>query len=482
LSACANVPFGRCLCGKAAQTGRIVESMKKGEDHHITYDGIAPHGHYCSPILAGDKTIGVLNLYLKEGVSLTDSQRRFIKSVADILAESILHAQTEEKLAQSQKMEAVGLLAGGVAHDFNNILTAIKGYGELVSNALLPEDPKREDMREIMNAAERATTLTRQLLAFSRRQVLSPSIVDLNGIVGGMTNMLQRIIGEDIKLSTKLKSLPCPVMVDAGQIEQVVMNLVINSRDAMPKGGRITLETDFIAASDESAAAHPELARGPLACLTVRDTGCGMTEEVKEHAFEPFYTTKEQGKGTGLGLSMIYGIVKQSGGEIKFESAPGNGTAFFVWLPLVGTPLPESAGVMPRSSPGKASETILFVEDEESLRRLGERVLRAKGYTVIPASNGEEALAALERHGKPVDLLVTDVVMPGMSGHELAKEVARGNMAGRILYMSGYTEDAITKHGVLEPGLAFIYKPFTIDALALKLREVLDGPADKAKA
>jgi len=483
LSACARVPMGQCLCGKVAQTGQVVESTEVGADHSIRYEGIVPHGHYCAPIIAGNKPLGVLNLYLKEGVSLTDIQRRFIKSVTDIVAESILHAQTEEKLAQSQKMEAVGLLAGGIAHDFNNILTAIKCYAELVSNALLSEDPKREDMREIMSAAERATTLTRQLLAFSRRQILSPRIIDMNKIVSDMTNMLQRIIGEDIKLSTRLKPLPCLTMVDPGQIEQVIMNLVINSRDAMPKGGSITLKTDVVISSDdELSAAHPELLRGSLVCLKVCDTGCGMTEEVKEHVFEPFYTTKEQGKGTGLGLSMIYGIIKQSNGEIEFESVPGKGTTFSVWLPNVENTVPEMSSDIPNRMPGTVSETILFVEDEDSLRRLGERVLTAKGYKVISALNAAEALAALEKHGKAVDLLVTDVVMPGMNGHELAKEIAHRKMAVRTLYMSGYTEDAIAEHGALEPGLAFIYKPFTVDALVLKLREVLDGPSDMSKA
>ncbi len=390
--------------------------------------------------------------------------------------------ESEAKLRQSQKMEAVGLLAGGIAHDFNNILTAIKGYCSLVDNALVPEDPSREDMREIMNAADRATNLTRQLLAFSRRQIMAPKVVDLNKTLGDMLKMLRRVIGEDIRLSTKLFSAPCLVKVDPNQIEQVVVNLVLNARDAVSKGGEITMETEVLLPPDEFFSARPELARGRLVCVKVRDNGCGISPEVKKHMFEPFFTTKEQGKGTGLGLSMVYGTVKQSGGDIEVESEPGQGSVFKLYFPLVEAALPGKAGEPTLETLKGGSETILLVEDEESLRRLGERVLRAGGYTVISAIDGKAALEAVERYGKPVDLLLTDLVMPGMSGRDLALELARRRLAGRILYMSGYTDEAILKHGVLEPGIAFIYKPFTVDALAFKVREVLDSPADQARA
>jgi PAS domain S-box-containing protein len=390
--------------------------------------------------------------------------------------------QLEGRLLQSQKMEAVGLLAGGIAHDFNNLLTAMRGYCSLVDNALVPDDPVREDMREIMNAADRAATLTRQLLAFSRRQIMLPKVVDLNKTLADMLKMLRRIIGEEVQVSTKLFSAPCLAKVDPGQIEQVLVNLALNARDAVAKGGEIKMTTEVVTPPEEFFAARPDLARGQLVCVKVSDNGCGIAPEVKKHMFEPFYTTKEQGKGTGLGLSTVYGIVKQSGGEIEVESAPGQGATFKLYFPLVTELLPENRPVKGGESLKAGTETVLFVEDEESLRRLGERLLRAGGYEVIVAENGREALAAAERRGKPVDLLMTDVVMPGMSGRELALELNRRKLAHRTLYMSGYTDEAIVKHGVLEPGIAFIYKPFTAEALYAKIREVLEGPADKAKA
>ena len=484
LGACASVPQGHCLCGKAAETGQVVEVADVGVDHHITYNGMAPHGHYCAPIVAGGKTLGVLNLYLEAGVVLTDSQRRFIRSVTDIMAENILHAQTEEKLAQSQRIESVGRLAGGVAHDFNNILTAIKCYAEFLRKGLEPQDPKLEDVREILTASDRAVALTRQLLAFSRRQIMAPKVVDLNKCVADVTNMLRRLIGEDIVLSTKLAAAPCLALLDTGQIEQVLVNLVVNARDAMPKGGGIELSTELLAASPELFLAHPDLPRGPMVCLKVSDAGTGMTAEVKSHLFEPFFTTKEQGKGTGLGLPTVFGIVKQSGGDIEVESEPDKGTVFRLYFPYCEAGSGAASANAGGAAAGevKGLETVLLVEDEQSLRHLGRRVLESSGYIVLTATGGPDALKVLEQHGEPVDLLVTDVVMPGMSGRELARQIALKKMAARTLYMSGYTDDAIVKHGVLEPGLAFIYKPFTVDGLLLKVRTVLDAPADQARA
>ncbi|HBA60942.1 MAG TPA: hypothetical protein DCZ92_08995, partial [Elusimicrobia bacterium] len=492
ITKCAKVPFGTCLCGQAAATGLPAISTDIGPEHQITYEGIHAHGHYCAPIIAEGKVLGVLNLYLKAGAALSERQVRFVRAAADVMAENILHSQVEEKFSQSQKMEAVGLLAGGVAHDFNNILTAIKCYTEFIRKALAPGDPKLDDVNEISSSVERAISLTRQLLAFSRRQILAPQVVDINKTLGEMTNMLRRIIGEHITLKTNLFSAPCLVKADPGQLEQVIMNLAVNARDAMPGGGTITLETEIIRPDEEFFYVRPELPIGQLVRLRVSDTGTGMTAEVKSRLFEPFFTTKEQGKGTGLGLPMVFGIVKQSNGEIEVESEPGKGAAFIVYLPFAEKPLSFKDGEAKgkdKDKGGKAEEpaagsheTVLLVEDEDTLRRLGERVLRNNGYTVLAAADGQAALKLMEERGQPVDLLMTDVVMPGMSGRDLAKALHRKKLIGRTLYMSGYTDDAIVKHGVLEPGIAFIYKPFTVDALVLKLREVLDGPADKAKA
>ena len=390
--------------------------------------------------------------------------------------------QLETQYRQSQKMEAVGLLAGGIAHDFNNILTAIKGYCSLVTMTLRPDDPNRGDMLEILNAADSAATLTRQLLSFSRKQIMVPEVVDLNQTIGDMIKMLRRIIGEEIRLSTKFFPGACLARVDPGLIEHVIMNLVVNARDAVSKDGVITLETEILLPQEEFFSARPALARGRLICVKVRDNGCGMSPEVQRHIFEPFFTTKERGKGTGLGLSMVYGTVKQSGGEIEVETAAGRGSVFKLYFPLVEAVMPEKNSGKMEKAPEGGRETVLLVEDEESLNRMCGRILRTSGYTVISAAGGKEALEAAEHYGKPVDLLLTDLVMPGLSGRELAREFERRKLARRILYMSGYTDEAIVKHGVLETGIAFIYKPFTVEALLIKLRGGLDGPAGKAKA
>lgn len=388
----------------------------------------------------------------------------------------------QAQLIQSQKMETIGRLAGGVAHDFNNILTAIKGYCALVAAKFAPEDAASEDLREIMNAADRATTLTSQLLAFSRKQIMATAVVDLNRTLGEMGKMLQRVIGEDTPLSMKLFGAPCLAKVDQGLIEHVIINLALNARDAVAKGGAITLETEILLPREDFFAVHQSLARRPMVCVKVEDTGCGMNAEELKHLFEPFYTTKGVGKGTGLGLSMVYGTMKQSGGEVEVESTPGKGTVFRLYFPLIeGAPSVIYLGEGKKDIKG-GTETVLLVDDEETLLRMGERLLRANGYTVISGSDGKTALEAAELHGKPVDLLLTDVVMPGMSGRELARELARRKLAARTLYMSGYTDEAILKHGVLEPGIAFIYKPFSVEALMYKLREVLDGPDDQARA
>jgi nitrogen-specific signal transduction histidine kinase/CheY-like chemotaxis protein len=389
----------------------------------------------------------------------------------------------ENRLRQSQKMETVGLLAGGVAHDFNNILSAIMCNAGFLAKDIAPGDPKLKDVKEIVTASKRAAALTHQLLAFSRRQILATQVTDINGLVGGMTRLLKRVIGEEIKVAVKLHPSPCTASVDPRQIEQVIMNLALNARDAMSGGGTITLETEIINPPEEFFDTRPDLCKGPLVCMRVSDTGSGMSKEIKDHLFEPFFTTKEQGKGTGLGLSTAFGIVKQSCGDIEVESEPGKGSAFTIYLPLEEAESRDNDKDKGKDERplGKGHETVLFVEDEESLRRLGERILLSSGYKVLVATDGQAALKLMEERGKPVDLLMSDVVMPGMSGRELGLELARRKLVGRALYMSGYTDEAIVKHGVLEPGIAFIYKPYTVEALLKKLREALDGPAGQAK-
>jgi len=379
----------------------------------------------------------------------------------------------QEQLRQSQKMEAIGSLAGGVAHDFNNLLTIIKGNSQLSLMELKAGDPLRENIEQVEKAADRAAALTRQLLAFSRRQVLETKVLDLNTILRDLDKMLRRVIGEDIELVTLLAENLGTVKADPGQIEQVVMNLAVNARDAMLKGGKLTIETANVDLDEVYARSHVAVTPGRYVMLSVSDTGVGMPPEVKEHIFEPFFTTKEKGKGTGLGLSTVHGIVKQSGGNIWVYSEPGQGTAFKIYLPRVDE-LPEEAGekVVQKELPG-GGETILVVEDEEKVRQVTVQILTKNGYTVLEASHGDEARQICEQHGGPIHLIMTDVVLPGMNGRELAECLVSSRPGAKVLYMSGYTDNAIVHHGVLDKGVNFIQKPFTIDGLTKKVRKVL---------
>jgi len=385
--------------------------------------------------------------------------------------------KSEEQLRQWQRVEAIGRLAGGVAHDFNNLLMTIKGCSELLLGAFDRRDPRREEVDEILKAADRATSLTRQLLAFGRRQVLQPQVLDLNAVVMNMDKMLRRLIGEDVQLMTSLDSDLWSVKVDPGMIEQVIMNLAVNSRDAMPNGGKLTIETSNVTHDEEYASHHVSVKPGYYVMLAISDTGCGMDKETKSHLFEPFFTTKETGKGTGLGLSTVYGIIKQSGGNIWAYSEPGLGTTFKIYLSRV-----EKAAKVykPRLKPKEAgapggTETILRVEDEEAVRSMVSKVLQNKGYTVLEARHGNEAIEVSERYEGSINLMVTDVIMPQMSGRELAERLAPMRPEMHVLYMSGYPDNTIVQHGVLEPGTAFLQKPFTINALELKVREILDA-------
>jgi CheY-like chemotaxis protein len=371
-------------------------------------------------------------------------------------------------------MEAVGRLAGGVAHDFNNILTAINGYGDLTLRKLSTNDPLRAYVQEIVKSGERASNLTRQLLAFSRKQILQPRVLDLNSVVSDMERMLGRLLGEDVSLHIRMKGGLPRVKVDPGQIEQVLMNLAINARDAMPEGGDLTVETSRAELDDAYARKHLGARPGPYVMLAVSDTGCGMTEEVKARAFEPFFSTKEVGKGTGLGLSTVYGIVKQSDGYVALYSEVGYGTTFKVYLPVADAPADaEGSGHAAEDLP-RGTETVLLVEDEESVRRVARTALEMGGYKVLEAADGGDALLVSRQYEGAIHLALTDVVMPRMNGRALAEQLVRARPSMSVLYMSGYTEDAISRHGVLEEGVNFIQKPFAPDVLLRKVKEVLD--------
>ena len=380
----------------------------------------------------------------------------------------------EEQFRQSQKMEAVGQLAGGIAHDFNNLLTAILGNTQLLLRELPPGDSMHDDVEEIRKASERAASLTRQLLAYSRRQMLQPEVLDLNVVMAEMDKMLRRLIGEHIDLVAVFAPDLGRVRADPNQIEQVIVNLAVNARDAMPDGGKLTIATANVDLDETFAQAHLGSVPGSYAMLAVTDTGVGMDATVRAHLFEPFFTTKEVGKGTGLGLATVYGIVKQSGGYISVSSAPGHGSSFKIYLPRIATPAEPPAGA-PKGGPAPGSETVLVVEDEPAVLTLSRRALESQGYVVLAASDADAALRVVERHGGMIHLLLTDVVMPGLSGRELADRLSAQRPGIRVLYMSGYPGDAVVQHGTLPLGSAFLQKPFSPDGLARKVRDVLDA-------
>jgi signal transduction histidine kinase/CheY-like chemotaxis protein len=434
------------------------------------------------PLRTSSRCIGVLVVqHYEDEHAYNDRDLEFLGSVGSQIALAIERKRaeinlrtTENQLRQSQKMESIGTLAGGIAHDFNNLMTAVNGYSELVLRGLKADDPMRPKVEEIKKAGERAASLTGQLLAFSRKQILQPKVLDLNSVITGMGRMLPRLIGEDIDLRMELSSSLGKLKADPGQLEQVLMNLAVNARDAMPSGGCLTIKTENISFDEKLAQHHLVVQSGHYVMLSVSDNGSGMDAETKAHIFEPFFTTKEIGKGTGLGLSTVYGIVKQSGGSVWVYSEVGQGTSFKIYLPRVDEVIApaessDSLNVAPR---GK--ETILLVEDEPVVLNLSREVLASYGYQVITAPNGKEGLQVCKEFEGPIDLVITDVVMPLMGGRELAEKVGALRPDTRVLYMSGFTDDAIVHHGVLDDNMCFIQKPFSPSALALKAREVLD--------
>jgi PAS domain S-box-containing protein len=409
-----------------------------------------------------------------ESVYLRDEEGRLMR-VEGFLLDVSERKALESGLLQAQKMEAVGRLAGGIAHDFNNLMSAVVGFGELVYSRLDEESPLRAQVEQIVRAGERASAMTNQLLAFSRKQVLQARVLDLNAVVADSEKLLRRLIGEDVELTCVLGPELEPVEADPVQLEQVIVNLAVNARDAMPRGGKLTIETANVEVDREYASSHFGVETGPYVLLSVSDTGVGMDADTRARAFEPFFTTKGEGEGTGLGLATVFGIVKQSGGHVAVYSEPGRGTTFKVYLPRAEDHAQRSERPNIRLTLPRGSETILLVEDEELVRNLERQVLQECGYTVLEARDPRQAFEIAADHEGPIDLLLTDVVMPGCSGRELAERLTPTRPEMKVLYSSGYADDAVVRHGVLEAEVAFLPKPLTPASVAAKAREVLDS-------
>ncbi|MGA2447400.1 MAG: response regulator [Polyangiaceae bacterium] len=477
----------------ADMLGRSVEEMQQLPFETVTHADDVAEGWFASRCLvAGERPTYPMEkryfhrdghlVYAEVSAALFCDSRGspfcFLTTIVDITARKRIEAERaklEEQLAISQRMEAIGSLAGGIAHDFNNLLSVILGYTEFAMEGTSAGDPRREALLEVKKAGERAAALTRQLLAFGRKQMLQPVLLDLNQIAAGLEKMLRRILGEDIEYIQVLAPDAGVVWADPGQIEQVFMNLVVNARDAMPDGGMLTVETANVQIDEEYARRHVAVKPGPYVRLAITDTGCGMDAETRARIFEPFFTTKAKGKGTGLGLSTVYGIVKQSGGNIWAYSEKGRGTTFKIYLPRVSPAAVPEPSIPPVVTRHAGTETILVVEDEQAVRDLAARILRLEGYTVLTAATGHEALEVWAAHEGRVDLVLTDVVMPHMGGRALIEHLAARAAGIKALYMSGYADDAIVHHGTLDPGTHFIGKPFAAADLARKVREVLSG-------
>lgn len=477
------------LMGLAAQTGAVVRSPDLAQDPRVSERGKAiaratgAQSALIVPLRDQQRMVGALAAFSRQLAYFDPAQEERLRRLAEAAALAIVHArevaerqQAEEQLRQAQKMEAVSQLAGGVAHDLNNLLTVITGFSEILLSRLDPADRNRSAIEQIQKAAEGAASITRQLLTFSRQQIITPRPLDLNTLVTGMEDTLRRLLGEDIQMAMVLQPSLWQVNADPSQMQQVLVNLAANARDAMPHGGTLTVMTENMEVDDESARRHPGLQAGPYVVLTVTDTGNGMDAETLSRIFEPFFTTKERSRGTGLGLATVYGIVTQSNGYIDVQSGPGRGTTFRIYLPRHDDgPPPEQTGhQMAGPAPGRA--TVLLVEDEPMVRALAQHVLESNGYTVLVAEGGAKAVKLAQEYAGQIHLLLTDMVMPGLSGRELADRLTVQRPDLKVLYMSGYTQDVLLRQGLEDQTITFLQKPFTPTALIQKVRQALGGP------
>jgi len=488
-------PVGDGLTGRAIKSGSIVidnEYLKNTRPGFVVIgkheEGSIPQSALSAPMIVRGRTVGCIEIQSYQPQAYNDEHATAMRMAANLAATAVEHVELiererekAEQLRQSQKMDAVGQLAGGVAHDFNNLITVITGYSDLLLRGMPSTSPVFRKLSEIKKAGDRAASLTRQLLAFSRKQVFQERVVDLNSIVADMDKMLQRLIGEDIDLVSLLEPSLCWIKADPGQIEQVLLNLAVNARDAMPRGGKLTIETRHAILDEAYVKSHLAAKPGRWLMLAVSDTGIGMDTETQKRIFEPFFTTKEIGKGTGLGLATVYGIVKQSGGNIWVYSEPDKGTTFKIYLPIAE----EFANMESKTCQSEIAQgqgTILLVEDDELVRDLAADILEPSGYRVLPAANGVEALRICAEHVGKIELMITDVVMPQMGGRELAERVALMRPDTLVLYISGYTDDAVVRHGVLDEEMSFLQKPFTPDSLARKVGDLLDTAKGPGKS